>query len=182
MNLLLGFVPFVLFAVVTRLSDDLGLWIAFAAAFALGMRSFLETRVLKTLDAGSTALFGLLALYKGFLQPGLSSGVVALTVHTGLLAVMLVSLILHEPFTLQYSREQVSPENWQTPAFLRANYLLTAVWVAALALMALADGAAIWTTEISVTTAAAVGLVGLAGALTFTLRYPVTARRDGAPD
>jgi hypothetical protein len=95
---------------------------------------------------------------------------------------MLASLILHEPFTLQYSREQVSPENWQTPQFRRSNYLLTGVWVAALALMAAADGVAIWTTEISVTTAAAAGLVGLAGALIFTLRYPVTARRDGAPD
>ena len=40
----------------------------------LGMRSFLDTRVLKTLDAGNTVLFGALALYKGFVQPGLSFG------------------------------------------------------------------------------------------------------------
>src|SRR5512143_2732447 len=76
MKLVLGFVPFILFATLMRLSDDLALWITFAAAFTLGMRSFLDTRVLKTIDAGSTALFGLLALYKGFIQPSLSSGVV----------------------------------------------------------------------------------------------------------
>ncbi|MEJ1969273.1 MAG: hypothetical protein WDN03_11675 [Rhizomicrobium sp.] len=55
MNLVLGFVPFILFAVLMRLSTDLALWIAFAAAFTLGMRSFLDTRVLKTLDAATPA-------------------------------------------------------------------------------------------------------------------------------
>jgi hypothetical protein len=184
MNLVLGFVPFILFAILMRLSDDLALWIAFAAAFTLGMRSFLDTRVLKTIDAGSTALFGLLALYKGFIQPSLTSGVVLLAVNGGLLAVMLASLLLHEPFTLQYSREQVSPETWRTPAFLRANYRLTGAWVVALAVMTVADTAAILTSAISPSTAEAVGLAALAGALIFTLRYPVTARRggDGAPD
>src|SRR5690242_16568667 len=108
MNLALGFVPFILFAVLMRLSTDLALWVAFAAAFTLGMRSFLDTRVLKTLDAGNTALFGLLALYKGFIQPSLSFGALLLAVDGGLLAIILASIVLHEPFTLQYAREQVS--------------------------------------------------------------------------
>ena len=176
MNLVLGFVPFILFAVLMRLSDDLALWIAFAAAFTLGMRSFLDTRVLKTLDAGNTALFGLLALYKGFIQPSLSLGAVLLAVDGGLLAVLLGSLLLHEPFTLQYAREQVSPENWKSPSFLRANYVVTGVWVAALAIMTVADTAATFFGQISLTTAMAVGLVALVGALTFTLRYPAYTR------
>ncbi|HEY4943465.1 MAG TPA: hypothetical protein VII56_18690 [Rhizomicrobium sp.] len=176
MNLVLGFVPFILFAVLVGLSPDMALWIAFAAAFALGMRSFLDTRVLKTLDAGNTALFGLLALYKGFVQPGLSYGAVLLAVDGGLLAIIIASLLLHEPFTLQYAREQVAPEQWNSQMFLRANYVVTGVWLAALAIMTAADAAATLATVISVTAAAAGGLVALAAALTFSLRYPAYLR------
>ncbi|MBL6938364.1 MAG: hypothetical protein ISS15_02095 [Alphaproteobacteria bacterium] len=181
MNLVLGFVPFILFAVLMRLSTDLALWIAFAAAFVLGMRSFLDTRVLKTLDAGNTALFGLLALYKGFIEPGLSFGALLLAVDGGLLAIMVASLVLHEPFTMQYAREQVSSDQWQTPLFLRTNYVITGVWVAALALMTAADAAATLTSSISVTSAMAAGLVALAIAVTFSLRYPAYLRERDEP-
>ncbi|HEY0301749.1 MAG TPA: hypothetical protein VGC36_10470, partial [Rhizomicrobium sp.] len=167
MNLVLGFVPFILFAVLMGLSPDVALWAAFAAAFTLGMRSFLDTQVLKTLDAGSTVLFGLLALYKGFVQPGLAFGSVLLAVDGGLLAVMLASLVWHEPFTLQYAREQVAPDEWGSALFLRTNYVVTGVWVAALALMTAADAAALFLPVISVTMAAVAGLIALAAALTF---------------
>ncbi len=180
MNLVLGFVPFILFDVLMRLSVDLGLWAAFAAAFTLGMRSFLDTRVLKTLDGGNTVLFGMLALYKGFIQPGLAYGVVLLAVDGGLLAIVIASLVLHEPFTLQYAREQVSPEQWEAPSFLRANYVVTGVWTAALAIMTIVDVAALLVPVVSTTEAAVTGLVALALALTFSLRYPAHPR--GAPD
>lgn len=176
MNLMLGFVPFILFAVLMGLSPDVALWAAFAAAFTLGMRSFLDTRVLKTLDAGSTALFGLLALYKGFVEPSLSFGAVLLAADGGLLVIMIASLVLHEPFTLQYAREQVAPDEWDSPLFLRTNTVVTAVWVAALALMTAADGAALFGPQISVTTASLAGLLALAAALTFSLRYPAYLR------
>ena len=176
MNLVLGFVPFILFAVLMGLSPDVALWAAFAAAFTLGMRSFLDTQVLKTLDAGSTVLFGLLALYKGFVQPSLSFGSVLLAVDGGLLAIMIASLLWHEPFTLQYAREQVAKDEWDTALFLRTNYVVTGVWVAALALMTTADAAATFAAAISVTVAAAAGLVALAAALTFSLRYPAYLR------
>ncbi len=177
MNLVLGFVPFILFVVLMRLSVDMALWIAFAAAFTLGIRSFVETRVLKTLDAGNTMLFGLLALYKGFLQPSLSFGAVLLAVDGGLLAIILTSLVLHEPFTLQYAREQVAPEFWTSAGFLRTNYVVTGVWVAALAIMTGADAAATFAAALSVNMAAALGLVALAAALTFSLRYPARSRK-----
>ncbi|HEV2653218.1 MAG TPA: hypothetical protein VGU69_18285 [Rhizomicrobium sp.] len=180
MNLVLGFVPFILFAVLMGLSVDLALWVAFAAAFTLGIRSFLDTRVLKTLDAGSTALFGSLALFKGFVAPSLPLGIVLLAVDGGLLAVMLISLVLHEPFTLQYAREQATPELWQEPDFLRTNYVVTGVWVLALALMTAIDAAAIFTGRISLTVAVGAGLVALAGALTFSARYTAYTR-GGSP-
>ncbi|MBV9541756.1 MAG: hypothetical protein JO167_10865 [Alphaproteobacteria bacterium] len=177
MNLVLGFAPFILFAVLMRLSVDLALWVAFAAAFSLAMRSFLETRILKTLDGGNIALFGLLALYKGFIQPSLTFGAVLLAVDAGLLAIVVASVVLHEPFTLQYAREQVAPEQWSSRLFLRTNYVVTSVWILALALMTGADAAATFASAISVTMAAVASLVALAAALTFSLRYPTYLRR-----
>lgn len=32
------------------------------------------------------------------------------------------------PFTIQYAREQVAREFWDTPLFLRINQYITAVW------------------------------------------------------
>lgn len=176
MNLVLGFVPFILFSVLMGLSPDVALWAAFAAAFTLGMRSFLDTQVLKTLDGGSTALFGLLALFKGFVEPSLTFGSVLLAVDGGMLAIMIASLALHEPFTLQYAREQTAPEEWETPLFRRTNYVVTGAWVAALAAMTAADAAATLFIAMPVTLSAAIGLVLLAAALTFSLRYPVYLR------
>ena len=181
---MLGFLPFILFDLLMRQSVDVALWVAFAAAFTVGIRSFLDTAVLKTLDAGNTALFGTLALYKGFVQPGLSFGSVLLAVDGGLLAIVVGSLLLHEPFTLQYAREQVAPDEWTSAAFLRTNYVMTAVWTAALAAMTAADAAATIVSAISLTGAIVAGLGVLAAALTFSLRYPayLRAKQDAAPD
>jgi hypothetical protein len=107
---------------------------------------------------------------------------VLLAVDGGLLAIIIASLLLHEPFTLQYAREQVTQEQWQSPLFLRTNYVVSGVWVVALALMTGADAAATFASAISVTSAMAAGLVALAAALTFSLRYPSYLRgRSGSP-
>ena len=43
MNLVVGFAPFILFALLSRLSADLALWVAFAAAFVVTIRDFVES-------------------------------------------------------------------------------------------------------------------------------------------
>ena len=57
MNLVIGFAPFILFALLSRLSADLALWVAFAAAFVVTIRDFVESPSLRLLDAGSLVLF-----------------------------------------------------------------------------------------------------------------------------
>jgi hypothetical protein len=166
MGLLLGLAPFILFAILMRLSVDLALWIAFAAAFTIGIRAFLNTQVLRFLDAGSTALFATLALYRGFIEPGLSIPTVRLLVDIGLLAIVVASVALQQPFSLQYSSEDIVPDLLDSPAFLRANYILSGAWAFAFATMVVADA------SLPLTEAVAAGLVVLVGALTFTWRFP----------
>ena len=180
MNLVLGFVPFILFDVLMHLSVDLGLWAALAAAFTLGMRSFLDTRVLKTLDAGNTVLFGVLALYKGFVQPSLPYSAVLIAVDGGLLAIAIGSLLLHEPFTLQYAREVVEPEIVAQPAFMTTNYILTWAWIGAFILMLVADILLIYWPSLPVWIGVAVAFAARNCAVYFTTWYSARRRAQFA--
>ncbi len=176
MGILLGFVPFILFALLTSVSVSLALWVAFAAAFAIGIRDFAHTQILRVLDVGSVILFGLLALYAGFIQPSLSIQDVRLVIDCGLLLIALVSMAIRNPFTLQYAREQTPPEFWHTPLFLRTNYIITAVWSLAFAVTTAADATATFNKRFPLSLDIAVGLGALACAVIFTARYPVHVR------
>jgi len=49
---------FILFALLSRLSADLALWTAFAVAFVVTIRDFIERPALRLLDGVSLLLFG----------------------------------------------------------------------------------------------------------------------------
>lgn len=172
MNLVLGFGPFILFALLSRLSADLALWTAFAAAFVVTIRDFIERPQLRLLDGVSLVLFGMLALWRGFLDPGLSLAALRTIVDIGLTAAIALSLAWRKPFSLQYA----GPEGWSEAAFLRVNYVISFAWLAAFAAMALADAAvtfAGWPLYLGIGGSA----VALAFAVAFTLRYPASVKR-----
>jgi len=101
-TLVLAFSPFILFSVLSRLSADLALWIAFAAAFVVTIRDFIESPSLRLLDGASLVLFGALALLRGFLEPELPLAAVRTIVDAGLLAVIILSLVRGRPLSLAY--------------------------------------------------------------------------------
>ena len=177
MALLLGFVPLVVFTVLVRLSVSLALWLSFATAFTLGIRDFIETGRPRFLDAAFTASFGLMAIYDGFIEPGMSVAWIGLVPKLCLLSVSLWSLVRHEPFTLPYLQTQFSPEQLDTPLFAQSNYLLSWMWTGAFAIMAAADAATILLETVSPLILAAVGLATFVAALTFTWQYGVYISR-----
>src|SRR5262249_29631626 len=119
LNLLVGFVPFGLFTVLARLSVDLALWLSFATAFAIGMRGFLKHRVLRFFDLGSTVVFGFLAMFCGFFEPGLQISAIRLIVDISLFAIAFASLVARQPFTLQYAPGNVEADVLDRPSFIR---------------------------------------------------------------
>jgi len=175
--LLLGFAPLIVFTVLVRFSVSLALWLAFATAFAVGMRDFADTGRPRVLDVAFTASFGLLAVYDGFIAPGMTIYWVGLVPKLGLLGVSLWSLWRREPFTVPYVQTQVSPDRWDRPLFARSNYMLTWVWAGAFAIMAAADAATIVLHTVSPILLAAAGLVAFVGALTFTWQFGVYISR-----
>ncbi|MDD5348382.1 MAG: hypothetical protein PHT59_07205, partial [Candidatus Omnitrophica bacterium] len=55
--------------------------------------------------------------------------------------IVLVSIIIRQPFTLQYARETTPQERWHDPKFIHANYVITWAWLVAFLFMALPSAA-----------------------------------------
>ena len=178
MSLLLGLAPFVAFFAVMRLVSPLaGLIAAAAVSTLLCIRMYCRGKSIKILEIGSLLLFASLVLYTWVVMPAWTVATVRLAVDGGLLAIVLVSLAIGTPFTMQYAREQVPEEYWNRPQFLAANRLITAAWAGAFAILVGADAAAEYVPMIPLWIDITVSIVALAAATGFTIRYPAVVRR-----
>lgn len=141
MNILASFAPFIAFAVLIHFGQTaLALWAAAIIAATLVIKDkVLAGKSVKILDAGTILLFGLLAVLSTALGQDWTIPVVRLVVDCGLLLIVLVSLVIGTPFTIQYAREMVPAEFWSTPEFFSINRNITLVWATAFATMVLAD-------------------------------------------
>lgn len=174
--MIVGFVPVIVFALLANVSQDLALWAAFAAAFALGIRDFAQEQLLRLLDVGSAVVFGLLAFFAGFVRPDLTIEMTRLTVDAGFFALALVSIVVRNPLTLQYAREHAPREFWPTRSFILTNYALTAFWMCAFAMMTATDAFTNIHKNLPLSLDAAVCLVVLLVAVGLTARYPAHLR------
>jgi hypothetical protein len=130
----LGFLPWIVFALVARGTLEGVAWGAVAAGCTAGAIAFgsVRNRSVKELEIFSLALFIGLAVAgamnqhdpQGFLQ----------RYHNGLavgaLACFAVASLAFQPFTEQYARELVQRKYWDTNRFNRANVELTLMWAA----------------------------------------------------
>lgn len=93
------------------------------------------------------------------------------------------SLALHRqgrPFTLPYAREQVDPAYWNSPRFLRTNYIITAVWAGAFAVILAADVAALLLPNLPSNVGFNANILAVFGAGIFTTRYAKRASHAAA--
>lgn len=181
MGMLLAFAPFIAFAVIDRLvGSTAGLLAGAAVSTILLVRDVMSpARLIKILDVGTFVLFCGLALYAYLLQPDWSIIAVRLFVDTGLLLIVLVSLAVRKPFTLQYAREQVSAELWDTPEFYRTNVVISAAWALAFGVMVVAELVLLYQPDISHRAGVIAIVLALVGAVKFTSWYP-ESRRNAA--
>jgi hypothetical protein len=178
MAILLAFAPFIVFALLERYVGPLaGLAAAALLSAALLMRDRMTTgRAPKILELGTLILFVALALYAAFGRPTWSIIGVRLCVDVGLLLIVLVSVAVGRPFTLQYAREQVAPEFWARPEFVRANYVITATWALAFAVIVIADLALLYAPGAPRPVGVIAIILALVGAVKFTNWYPARVR------
>ena len=178
MNILLGLAPFIVFFLLMRLVSPLaGLAAAFGVAVLLGVRQWRRGEQIKILEIGTLLLFGVLVLYTLIAAPHWSVATVRLVVDGGLFAIGFVSLVIGVPFTLQYARDQVPKEYWESPLFFSTNQRITGAWTAAFAVMAAADATAEYVVAIPLWIDIAATIIAFVAAAWFTQWYSAVVRR-----
>jgi hypothetical protein len=178
MGILLAFAPFIVFAVVDRLVGATeGLVAAALVSAAMLIRDWITPgRSPKILEIGTLLLFAGLSLYAVLAGPAWSVIGVRLCVDTGLFLIVLASMAVGRPFTMQYAREQVAPEFWSTPQFIRTNYVITGAWALAFAVMVIAEFALLYVPDLPKRAGVIVIVLALIGAVKFAAWYPDRAR------
>ena len=178
MSILLSLSPFAVFFVLMRLRSPIaGLVGALAMSLILLVRMRRRGEAVKILEAGSTLLFGLLVAYTWLASPAWTVATVRLAVDAGLLAIVLVSLAIGQPFTIQYARERVPEQFWVLPVFFTTNVIISAAWAGAFSVMVAADLAAEWIPAIPLWIDIGATVAAFAGAIWFSNWYPAVVRR-----
>ena len=129
-------------------------------------------RSIKMLGAGSVIVFAVLGAYITLFDNSLSSSAIKLTVDTGVFAISLTSLVIRQPFTLQYAREAVDTETARLPGFLTANYVITWAWSFAFLLMVIANILMIYVPGLPLWSGIAIAFAARNTAVYFTRWYP----------
>lgn len=177
MGILLAFAPFIAFVVVERLVGVTpGLFTGAVVSALLLVRDAIARRGFKALEIGTFLLFAGLALYAKTTNPTWSVIAVRLRVDAGLLLIVLASIALRRPFTLQYARQEVPADLWTEPKFIRTNYIITAVWAVAFAVMVITEAAILYVPSVSQRVGVIVTVLAIYGAFRFTADYPKRLR------
>lgn len=182
MDMLLSFSPFIVFALLAgRVPITAALFAAAGLSIALMLRQRLQQPrpSLKLLEIGTALLFGGLGAWVLATRGDWGIAEVRLAVDVGLLVIVLGSMAIGQPFTLQYAREQVPAEVAALPQFRRINYVLTGVWGLAFAVMAGADYAMarLSSVPVWVWVGILVTVGAIVGAVWFTRWYPEHRQR-----
>jgi len=178
MSILLSLSPFIMFFVLMRLHSPIaGLLGALVVSLVLLARMCRRREAVKILEVGTLALFALLTAYTLIGSPNWTVATVRLAVDVGLLAIVLVSLAIGQPFTIQYARERAPEQFWVLPVFFTTNVIISAIWAGAFAVMVAADVAAEWIPAIPLWMDIGATLVALGGAIWFSNWYPAVVQR-----
>jgi hypothetical protein len=129
-------------------------------------------RSVKILGAGSAIVFAGLGSYFTFIDPSLSVSAIKLLADAGIFTISAGSMLIRYPFSLQYALESTPAETAAIPGFLRANYIITAVWSAAGLLMALSSAAMLYVPGLPIWLSLAIAFAVRNSALYFTKWYP----------
>jgi uncharacterized membrane protein len=179
MSILRGFMPFILFGVLTGpLGAGCALQLAALLAILMAARDGARKgwASLKLLEAASAVLFAGLAVAAAIASAGISLFVLKLCVDAGLAVIAIGSMLVGRPFTIQYAREQVAPEFWHSPIFIRTNYRITAVWAAAFVVQAFFSAAGAFIPGLPPALPLALVIAAFVGAVLFTVEYPKRVR------
>ncbi|MER7662234.1 MULTISPECIES: hypothetical protein [unclassified Streptomyces] len=141
-----GMSPWIIFSVVVgpgRYGLAVGLALAVAVLLVLLGRVLSRGRSVKLLEVADIVFFAVLAAIGTVASAGTLTWLETYAGELSNLALVLIafgSMAAGMPFTLQYARERVGKEYWDSPAFRHANQVITGVWGLAFLVAAIAGG------------------------------------------
>ena len=133
---LIGFAPWILYWILTgAVSFRIAISVALGVSVLSNLVSLARHRTPMILEIGTTVAFVVLAII-GFTTDDVFIGRWIQPIgNAAFLAIMVVSVVIKRPFTLQYAQESTPPELWGTPGFIYVNQAITYVWIAVTAFM-----------------------------------------------
>lgn len=181
-NPLSGLAPWIVMAVmsgVVRFEFAVGL--SLATALTILIANAVTGGTVKILEYADTAFFLVLGIVGLVASPDVLDWlrVWADELSNIALAVIAVgSLLIRQPFTLPYAREEVPRAVWGEPRFIRTNYLITGAWAAAFVVAAISGfvGDAILDDSENLWAAWIIPTAAMLASVQFTLWYPRVVR------
>lgn len=177
MSFFLILLPFLVLSTLNWLLPiTISLFIGAAVAIALIVHERMQGQSAKILNISAAVIFSSLAVIMLLIDGAWSGTTIRMTIDIALLAVVLVSIALRFPFTLQYAREQVTPEVRAMPEFIRTNYILTWAWAGTFVLMLVADMVSVWWPSAPLWVGVIIAFAARNAAVQFTKWYSQRAR------
>ncbi len=141
--ILLSFAPWVLFSVFTGLmSVTIAALVGFLAELLLTIRNGVKHQ-LKLFELGSLVFFFALTMSSLFVASTWLTMWARELGNITLFLLALGSILIGKPFTLQYARESVDQQYWDSPQFFTINVVISWVWCATFAVMTTSAGVVI---------------------------------------
>ncbi len=180
MGILLGFAPWIIFWILA--SNDtflVAILAAAASSLIINARQVIRRR-LKVLEIGTLLFFGVMSLAALSLDPAWLERWVHVLGNASLTTIALVSILIGRPFTLQYAREQIAEEYWETPRFMTTNLIITWVWTASFILQTLSSTATLFWPHHETWFSWLIPTASFVAAIKFTVWYPEQVRARAA--
>ncbi|MFD3438100.1 hypothetical protein ACFWU3_11420 [Streptomyces sp. NPDC058685] len=191
-NPVVGMSPWIIFSVLVgpgRFELAVGLALAVVLLLVVLGRVLHRGRSVKLLEVADIVFFAALAVIGAVASEGTLNWLETYAGELSNLALVVIafgSMAAGMPFTLQYARERVGKEYWDSPEFRHANQVITGAWGLAFLVAAIAGGFGdlvlhnpnnLWTGWV-------IQIAAIVVAVSFTEWYPqvVRSRRsDGHP-
>jgi hypothetical protein len=173
MTIFLILAPYGAFAFLMLVTSAVvSLFAAAAICLAIIVLDIARGRSAKILGAGSVVTFAVVGCHVWLVELSLSISAVKFFVDAGVLLVVLLSIAIRRPFTLQYALESVDAETARLPGFIRANYIITWVWAASMLAMTIGNVALIYVPGLPIWSSLLVAFAARNSAVYFTKWYP----------
>jgi hypothetical protein len=136
LGFIIGFAPWIVYWILVGNMDFLvAVLVALGLSLVINIVTLLRREPLMALEVGTALVFLVFTVLALTVSDDVLERWLQPLGNAGLLVIVLGSIVVGKPFTLQYAQRSAPESMWHDPGFLYVCRLLAWVWVAALAFM-----------------------------------------------